>query len=458
MGRRNGSLRFMGGHHVFLGGAVGSDETANHVINAPDEPTALGVHAAAREIFEEAGLLCAEGTLPDTAVRQAAHIEMLEGRATFDDLLERFGLTVDAAQFEGAGHWITPAASPIRFNTNYFLYRMQRPQQEHLVSGEMVALDWMTPAQARRRWQLGEIELSTPVSTTLHILSGAPYPECLPILQRPKEDEAGSPRRLELLCGVSILPLKSRTIPPATHTNCILIGEKELLIVDPAASNEPETKCLERYLELYRDLGATVKAILLTHSHTDHIDSVEFVRDAFDAPVWAHEAIAPQVSFPIDRFVQDGEIITSAGDPGWRVRAIHTLGHDPGHLCYFEESTKILICGDMMANPGTIVVSHDYGGDMTQFIDSLERLMQSGAGYLIPGHGDYMKDAHAALKGHRDHRLWREDKIKKALDQGADTIKDLLEQAYDDAPREALGLAEQSLKAHLARLGVTLEE
>jgi hypothetical protein len=54
----------------------------------------------------------------------------------------------------------------------------------------------------------------------------------------------------------------------------------------------------------------------------------------------------------------------------------------------------------------------------------------------------------------RDHRLWRENKIRQAYDAGHTDFKALLAAAYDDVKPEALGLAEHALRAHLTRLGL----
>lgn len=457
LARRNDSLRFMAGTHVFPGGRIADDEPVESVIGAEDEEGASAIHAAVREAFEESGILCVRGDLPDVESIRAAQRDLLEERVAFDEILERFSLTIHAEDCVAANRWTTPATSPIRFRTQYFIYRFNGGQREHFIEGEIVGLDWMTPAEARRRWRLGEMDISGPVSHTLHQLAAVPYPEVLEIMRRPTDRKPGEPNVAEIRCGINVVPVASHTLPPATHTNCVIIGEGELYVVDPGSEDPVEFDHLVRQLEDLAELKGEVKGILLTHSHRDHHAGATALRDRFSAPIFAHAETAAQVGFSVDRHLEDGEVIESAGDPPWRIRAVHTPGHDPGHLCYLEESTGTLICGDMVANPGTIMISLDNGGDMTVFIESLQKLMELDSKLLVPAHGMSMKSPRDVLKWHYDHRLWREGKVIEGLKNGCATMEELLAQAYDDVPETTWPLARQSLTAHLARLGVSVE-
>ena len=457
MGRRNDSLRFMAGHHVFPGGRINEDEGTDHVRDIGDLDHAVAVKAAAREAFEETGLLLTAGKLPEREASRRAREDLLAGRTTFDGVLAEFGLEVIAKDFMPAGTWVTPEPSPIRFDTRYFLYRHTGDQREELIEGELTALDWLTPQEARRRWHLGEIQVSTPVAYTLRRMASSSYPHFLDLLQQPTNRLSGIPNDDELRRGIHAIPLATATILPATHTNCLVVGEEEFLVIDPGSDEPGELAHLKKQLDHLIEMGGSMLAVLLTHSHRDHIGGVGFMRENYGMPVWAHEQTAAQVDFDVDRHIEDEEIIALPGDPGWRLRAVHTPGHDPGHLSFYEESTRTLICGDMIANPGTIVVSEAFGGNMNEFLSSLERLQQfEDATLIVPAHGMPDDKPVAKLQEHIDHRLWREGKIKDAYDAGATTLPELLATSYDDVPKESFPLAEHALKAHLARLDITL--
>ena len=286
----------------------------------------------------------------------------------------------------------------------------------------------------------------------LQQLAGRAYPEVLPLLNRVSERAPGEHNRFEIRRGITVVPLKTKTILPATHTNCILVGEEELVIIDPGAEDEGELEHLEAQIENFIELGSRVSAIVLTHSHPDHVSGVARVRGRYGVPVWAHPQTGAQVSFTVDRFIEHDEVLECAGDPNWRLRALHTPGHDPGHLCFFEETTRTLLAGDMVANPGTIVVSREHGGDMQQFMDSLALLMELDSKIMVPSHGLVMSKPREALQKHLEHRQWREGKIKAVLDTGITEIEELLQRAYDDVPVESHKWARHALDAHLVKI------
>jgi glyoxylase-like metal-dependent hydrolase (beta-lactamase superfamily II) len=231
------------------------------------------------------------------------------------------------------------------------------------------------------------------------------------------------------------------------------------LLVDPGSDDPAQLAGLSDQVDQLVDMGSTIRAIVLTHSHPDHVAGADYVSERYRAPVWAHAATAEQLKRSVDRRLVDEEIIELAGDPGWRVRVLHTPGHDPGHLALFEETTRTLIAGDMVANPGTIVVSEEYGGNMNDFIESLERLRAlDNARLIIPSHGAPVGRSVDPFGKAREHRLWRENKIREAYESGATNLKALLAAAYDDAPPEAMRLAEHSLRAHLTRLGLPITQ
>lgn len=456
LARRSAALRFMAGHHVFPGGRIDDNEPTAPVINALDTTEAAGVHAVAREIFEETGLLTAVGDFPNNDEVRAARMAILDGKDTFAAFLHRHNLRIDAAQFEFAGDWVTPAIAPIRFDTRYYICRVPEAAGEELHVGEIDALDWFTPAGARKAWREGRIQLPPPVAYVLQNLAAYPFPAVLDHLRSCGEHTGERPSKMEFANGIYVLPLRSPTLPPATHTNCIIIGDSNLYLIDPAAEDEEERGLLTRQVKMLEDLGGAVKAIILTHSHIDHVCAAEFCREQYGAPILAHRTTEEQIAFKVDRFLNDGDAIEIPGDPNYVLRALHTPGHDPGHLCFIEETTRTLIAGDLIANPGTIVISLGQGGDMTQFIESLE-CVANHPGYdtVLPAHGMPMTKGPEKIRKHLEHRLWREQKIKDALATGARTVEALLPLAYDDVPPETRPLAELSLMAHLKRLHVS---
>ncbi|MBX9788573.1 MAG: hypothetical protein K2Y37_06620 [Pirellulales bacterium] len=85
---------------------------------------------------------------------------------------------------------------------------------------------------------------------------------------------------------------------------------------------------------------------------------------------------------------------------------------------------------------------------------SLEKLLTLDCKLIVPAHGHPAGNVHELINQQLDHRRWREEKIKRAHNEGAQTFNDLLARAYDDVPEQALPWARHSLEAHLAKLGI----
>lgn len=452
--QRNPTLRFMAGHHVFPGGRLQEDEGVERVLHAADRRHAQALQAAVREVFEETGLLCVRGELPPRDEILQERRLLLAGETDFNAFLHRYALAIEAGDFELAGHWLTPSFSSIRFATQYFLYRLRGEQQAELIEGEVVALDWLSPAEARARWHAGGLRISTPVAYTLRQMAAAGLPGALPLLQRGTERAPGEHNWFEIRRGITLAPVKSMTLPPATHTNCIIVGERELYVIDPGAHEEAEQQHLNRQLDHMLELGGKLKAVLLSHAHPDHVSGADVLRQRYGVPILAHPATAEQLPHLVDEHLHEGDVLTCAGAPPWQLHCLHTPGHDRGHLCFLETSTSSLLAGDMVANPGSILVAREYGGDMADFIRSLERLLTVDCKLIVPAHGQPAGRPREFVQQQLEHRLWREAKIQRAYDAGARTFEALLEASYDDAPREALVWARYSLDAHLHKLGI----
>jgi len=451
LAKRSPELRFMANYHVFPGGCIDRQETAHRVVNATVDLPAKAIHAVAREVFEEAGVLCCCDAPPPLAQREEWQRQLLAGTLSFDAILDACEILLDAACFEPAGRWVTPIFAPIRFDTQYYLYHHRGDCTACHAGGEIVALDWLTAAEARRKWHTGDMRIPPPVAYALEQLAKHAYPESLPRLQRTTERAPGMPGRLEMRHGLHLLPLAVDALPPATHTNCFVVGDRNLVVIDPAPVDDGETAYLFEQLEA---LGGAVTAILLTHSHPDHVGAAERVRAHFGAPIRAHAETARQLDFEVDGHIDDGEVIAV---DAWELEAIHTPGHDPGHLCFLERSTRTLLAGDMLANPGTVVISRRMGGDMDAYMASLERIKTLEFKMLLPSHGLPLRKPKEQIQKTIEHRLWREERIREAFMAGCRTMDTLVARAYDDTPESLWPLARESADAHLARLGLSIE-
>ena len=475
--RRADALSFMGGWHAFPGGGLAKGDEA---IQVEGEPRGLGATASAlpaslleglaelppdlvpglaaaalRELFEETGLLLARPAL-EPAEAAADRRRLLAGEAAFAALLAERGLALDASRLVFAGRWLTPPFGPLRFDNRFFLleWPADEPLQPEVWPGEAAEGEWIAPGEAWSRWRRGDVLAAPPILHLLRVLAEDGPEAGLPRLRQPAEADLGPVRRIEFRPGVILLPMRTRTLPPATHTNAYLLGFGEAALVDPGSDLPAEVERLLAALAAAREQGRRTTAIWLTHHHADHVGGVEAVRRALGVPVLAHRLTAERLAtrgIAVDGELADGQRLVLGGDPAMPVRVVHTPGHARGHLCFLDEDGGSLVAGDMVAGLGTIVVDPPEG-DMDDYLASLGKLADLVPKTLFPAHGPTIKDAVGTLRHYAEHRLWREAKVLAAWSAGMRTPSEMVATVYDDAPKEAHPLAERQIMAHLERL------
>ena len=217
--------------------------------------------------------------------------------------------------------------------------------------------------------------------------------------------------------------------------NCSILGDpvtREALVVDPGDE-------VERILEILRRHKLTVRAIISTHTHIDHVGGLAALHAATGAPVLIHEADMPmyerldvQAQFlgmptppvaKIDEYVKDGDTLRWGG---YTAQVIHTPGHSPGSISLFSDAgsplrdgakergpalvrasgagaagagaaatnivvpvTPLLLAGDTLFQ-GSIGRTDLWGGSMKEILNSIREklLVLPEATRVIAGHGD----------------------------------------------------------------------
>jgi glyoxylase-like metal-dependent hydrolase (beta-lactamase superfamily II) len=252
---------------------------------------------------------------------------------------------------------------------------------------------------------------------------------------------------------VTCLALPVDTLPPYDHTNAYLVADGGVaLLVDPGSRTDV---AVETVTEVMLATGSrTLKAVVLTHSHPDHIDGVPRVLDAFGAPlVYVHTLESQRLPESWQKTVlQDGRRLT-VGDVV--VEALHTPGHSPGHLTLVvRDATGAIECvlvGDLVVASGSVWVGLPEG-DMAEYLASLTTIGSLGAPVLGPGHGAAITLPEARLQELIEHRLDRERQIVAALGAGRLSIADITAEVYPGLATPIADLAARSVAAHLAKL------
>lgn len=248
--------------------------------------------------------------------------------------------------------------------------------------------------------------------------------------------------------GIDVLPLRTPTLPPATHTGCYLAGDaREVIAIDPASPWPDEQDRLTAALP-----PARVVLIALTHHHGDHVGAATELARRTGAPIAAHPATAARLAgrVAVTRPLLDGEVLEAGGV---RLRVLHTPGHAPGHLVFRDEATGATVAGDLVAGLGTILIDPGAGeGHMATYLASLERLLALGTGALLPAHGPIIADGPAKLREYLAHRRMREERVAAALTSTPTSLEALCAIAYADTPPMLAPIATRSLLAQLIKL------
>ncbi len=190
--RRVSTMAFAAGMHVFPGGVVDPDDSTvtlqlgrNDTTESLDQrltaPPGLGsalVAAAARETFEECGVLLVSPIGDTVNLEMALDDErweprrraLLEGDRAFSELLDGDGLAVDASSIRPWAHWITPEVDNRRYNTRFFVAAIPEGQRARDLGGEADRVHWTTPASALKRHEAGELAMMLPTVDTLTAL------------------------------------------------------------------------------------------------------------------------------------------------------------------------------------------------------------------------------------------------------------------------------------------------
>ncbi|ELY95116.1 beta-lactamase [Natrialba hulunbeirensis JCM 10989] len=111
-------------------------------------------------------------------------------------------------------------------------------------------------------------------------------------------------------------------------------------------------------------------AVVLTHTHRDHVGNVDAVVDAFDVDVWGYDETIDGV----DHAIEDGETLT-IGDNEYI--ALYTPGHKDDHLCFYAADAGILFAGDLVFQNGSFGRTDLPEGDRQTLIESIDRVLES---------------------------------------------------------------------------------
>jgi len=450
--------------------------------------------AAARECFEEAGLLFVDRQEAVTLAHAHAHWRepLQRGEQPLSALCEALGLRIDLREWAYFSHWLTPPRQPKRFDTRFFVTRAPEGQEAEADYGEAVELMWLRPAQALHpdrglkllpvtRETLKVLDRFESVQAALaHARALGEVPRTMPR----RADSAKGPRvvlpwetawaeigridpagrggaHADIVPG-RVVHLSARVrrvtapnpgVMTGPGTNSYLVGDpvtNRWTVIDPGPHDDSHRQAL------LQAAPGPIERILVTHTHVDHSPGAAALARATGAPVLGrHPAHATGMdpNFAPDEELRGGEQMELG--PTAALRVLHTPGHASNHLCYLLEAEKTLFTGDHVMQGSTVVINPP-DGDMAVYLEALRGLLALDIEWLAPGHGFLVARPHEVVSALIKHRLAREARVVQALQAvpaGTMTpLDDLLPRVYADVPPGLHPVARRSLLAHLLKL------
>jgi glyoxylase-like metal-dependent hydrolase (beta-lactamase superfamily II)/8-oxo-dGTP pyrophosphatase MutT (NUDIX family) len=455
---RSPSLRFMGGFHAFPGGKMHSSDAA-----LAASAGVSGRHVAAvRELFEETGVLLARRaddsfpTASDTLAE--GRRDLLAERIGLGELLSRWSLQLHADDLRPAGSLVTPPFAPLRFDTAFYAATLPPGQHAEVWPGELTDGSWASAEKALTMWTAGNLLLSPPTVTILEVLRGRPISEMAHRL-RPTMDLLAHGRLppIWFAPAVQMIPLFCDGLPPSTHTNAWLVGTEPVYLLDPGPTDRAEQERLFEVLDEQAAAGRRLSAVVLTHHHPDHVGAAAVCARRYNVPVrghpWTATALAGQIEVVGD--LDDGDRLDLGSAPdghrGWHLQALHTPGHAPGHLAFFEPHYRLLFAGDLVSTLSSVVIAPPQG-DLAVYLASLRRALGLTARLLLPAHGPVSARPAFVLEECLTHRREREEQLLHALASGPRSAADLAAEIYRGVPAPLMRFAELQVLAGLQKL------
>ena len=179
--------------------------------------------------------------------------------------------------------------------------------------------------------------------------------------------------------------------------NCSILGDetsREAIVVDPGDDIPAIQAVLQRH-------GLSVKYIVITHAHIDHIAGAQHLKRLTEAPILYNQNDLPLVKMmdvqaswlgmaipevlPPDASLNDGQTVAVEGISG---TVIHTPGHTQGSSCLYLPEHSLLLAGDTLF-AGSVGRTDLPGGDTKQLIRSIQDrlLVLPDEVNVVPGHG-----------------------------------------------------------------------
>ncbi len=193
-----------------------------------------------------------------------------------------------------------------------------------------------------------------------------------------------------------------RIVTPPLMANAYLLLDDVPSLIDAGGDSSFIVKALSKHIN-----PKEIEFVFLTHSHFDHAMACVDLKRWFGCKIVMHEREFELLKSGYTlfgyRFYVEPDVLVKGGERfrlgEIELEVIHTPGHTPGSVCYYEPNRKWLFSGDTVFAHGAFGRVDLPGGNKFELISSLEKLAKLDVSVLYPGHEDVVEE------NARDHIL-----------------------------------------------------
>ncbi|MCB1750847.1 MAG: MBL fold metallo-hydrolase [Gammaproteobacteria bacterium] len=385
-------------------------------------------------------------------------------RALCRELQEEIGFDLESALMRGEvrsiallGTAVTPSFAAVRFSVPHYKIELNRKPAFTPDSEEIAWAGWVQGGELWRQFMSGETLMVAPTRNIVQTLAADMAAQRVDPINIVYDEESELPY-LELITGVGLIPVPSLTLPPARFTNALRLGDPDcpVCLVDPSPKDGDSYDKLLRTLQRY-----PVDRILITHHHRDHHQQAPDLARRLGLPILCSARTEQRLRASYGAgyldgvsvaTLQEGDVVTRW--QGREVRAHYLPGHDDGMLGLAPEDYAWFMVSDLVQTQGSVVIPEPEG-EMRAYLNSLQRVISLKPGVIIPAHGLPAGETWL-LEQVFAHRMARERQIE-SLHQSGSSIDEMVASIYVGLDRKLLPLAQQNVRQHLRKLGLSTE-